>query len=46
MSLTMTDDSRNRKFPTPFTDLPVGTLDYDGHEIAGMEYCHDDCGTT
>ena len=33
MSTTTTEEIRDSEFPLPFTDTPVGTLDYDGHEI-------------
>lgn len=33
MSTTM-NETRNGELPIPYIDTPVGTLDYDGHEIA------------
>jgi hypothetical protein len=31
---TTTSEPRNGELPIPYIDAPVGTLDYDGHEIA------------
>ena len=31
---TTTSEPRNGELPIPYVDTPVGTLDYDGHEIA------------
>jgi hypothetical protein len=31
---TTTSETRNGELPIPYVDAPVGTLDYDGHEIA------------
>jgi hypothetical protein len=31
---TTTSETRNGELPIPYIDTPVGTLDYDGHEIA------------
>jgi hypothetical protein len=31
---TTTSEPRNGELPIPYVDAPVGTLDYDGHEIA------------
>lgn len=31
---TTTSETRNSELPIPYVDMPVGTLDYDGHEIA------------